>query len=69
VEREIEEKSAIEEPLRRAIACGLAVCDGDIPHVVLWCFGGEASGLDFHSAPEGREIEPSEEMLPQLRFE
>lgn len=56
-EREIKDKSTVEEILRRATVCRLAVCDGDIPYVVPLYFGCESRRLYFHSAPEGRKIE------------
>ena len=56
-EREIKDKSTVEEILRRATVCRLAVCDGDIPYVVPLHFGYESNGLYFHSAPEGRKME------------
>jgi nitroimidazol reductase NimA-like FMN-containing flavoprotein (pyridoxamine 5'-phosphate oxidase superfamily) len=56
-EREIKDRSAVEEILRRATVCRLAVCDGNLPYVVPLNFGYEDNHLYFHSAPEGRKIE------------
>ena len=56
-EREIKDSSTVEEILRRATVCRLAVCDGNIPYVVPLNFGYENDRLYFHSAPEGRKIE------------
>jgi len=56
-EREIKDRSTIDEILRRATVCRLAVCDGNVPYVVPLNFGYESDRLYFHSAPEGRKIE------------
>jgi len=56
-EREIKDKRAIEEILRRAMVCRLGLCDGDMPYVVPLSFGYEDNCLYFHSATEGRKIE------------
>jgi len=56
-EREIKDKGTIEEILRKATVCRLAVCDGDVPYIVPLNFGHESDRLYFHSAQEGRKIE------------
>jgi nitroimidazol reductase NimA-like FMN-containing flavoprotein (pyridoxamine 5'-phosphate oxidase superfamily) len=56
-EREIKDRSTIEEILRRATVCRLAVCDGNVPYVVPLSFGYRDNRLYFHSAPEGRKME------------
>jgi len=56
-EREIKDRSAIEEILRKATVCRLAVCDGNVPYVVPLNFGYSDNRLYFHSASEGRKME------------
>jgi nitroimidazol reductase NimA-like FMN-containing flavoprotein (pyridoxamine 5'-phosphate oxidase superfamily) len=56
-EREIKDRGTIEEILRTATVCRLAVCQDDVPYVVPLSFGYEGNYLYFHSAPEGRKIE------------
>ena len=56
-EREIKDRSVVEEILRGATVCRLAVCDGNVPYIVPLNFGYEDGRLYFHSAPEGRKIE------------
>ncbi|MCJ7619404.1 MAG: pyridoxamine 5'-phosphate oxidase family protein, partial [Anaerolineae bacterium] len=56
-EREIKDREAIEDILRRATVCRLAVCDGNVPYVVPLSFGYADNCLYFHSAREGRKIE------------
>ena len=56
-EREIKDRSTIEEILRKATVCRLAVCDGNVPYVVPLSFGYADNCLYFHSAREGRKIE------------
>lgn len=67
-EREIKDREAIEDILRRATVCRLAVCDGQVPYVVPLSFGFEDDRLYFHSAREGRKIEVIE-ANPQVCFE
>jgi len=47
----------IEEIIRRAQVCRLALCEGDRPYVVPLCFGYEEDSLYFHCAPSGRKLE------------
>lgn len=47
----------MEDILRRATVCRLAVCEGNVPYAVPLNFGYEGKRLFFHSAPEGRKIE------------
>ena len=56
-EREIKDRKAIEEIVRRATVCRLGLCDGHMPYVVPLSFGYEDNCLYFHSAAEGRKIE------------
>jgi len=67
-EREIKDREAIEDILRRATVCRLAVCDGHVPYVVPLSFGFEDNRLYFHSAREGRKIEAIK-ANPQVCFE
>ncbi|HEM61208.1 MAG TPA: pyridoxamine 5'-phosphate oxidase family protein [Chloroflexi bacterium] len=57
VEKEIKDRSTIEEILQRAVVCRLAVCEGNTPYIVPLNFGYKRGRLYFHSAPEGRKIE------------
>jgi nitroimidazol reductase NimA-like FMN-containing flavoprotein (pyridoxamine 5'-phosphate oxidase superfamily) len=56
-EKETKDRRVIEDVLRRAAVCRLAVCQGDVPYVVPLNFGYEDNRLYFHSAPKGRKIE------------
>ncbi len=56
-DKEIEDKSAIEEILRQAAVCRIAMCDGDEPYVVPMSFGYEDDCLHLHSASEGKKID------------
>jgi nitroimidazol reductase NimA-like FMN-containing flavoprotein (pyridoxamine 5'-phosphate oxidase superfamily) len=67
-EREIKDRQAMEEILRRAPVCRLGLCDGDRPYVVPLSFGYEEGCLYFHSAPEGRKMEIIE-ANPHVCFE
>lgn len=50
-------REEIEEIIRRAQVCRLALCERDHPYVVPLCFGYEAGSLYFHCAPRGRKLE------------
>jgi nitroimidazol reductase NimA-like FMN-containing flavoprotein (pyridoxamine 5'-phosphate oxidase superfamily) len=67
-EKEIKDRKAIEEILRRATVCRLGLCDGHLPYVVPLSFGYEENRLYFHSAPEGRKMEIIK-ANPQVCFE
>ena len=56
-DREVARREDIEEIIRRADVCRLALCEGDHPYVVPLCFGYEAGILYFHCAPHGRKLE------------
>ena len=56
-EREIADRSAIEEIISRSKVCKLALCDGRIPYIVPMCFGFKDNTLFFHSAPKGKKID------------
>jgi hypothetical protein len=67
-EREIKDREAIEDILRKATVCRLAVCSEDVPYIVPLNFGYESDRLYFHSAPEGRKI-AALKANPQVCFE
>jgi nitroimidazol reductase NimA-like FMN-containing flavoprotein (pyridoxamine 5'-phosphate oxidase superfamily) len=56
-EKEMREKAAIEDVIRRAQVCHLGLCDGQIPYVVPVCFGYAEGTFYFHCSPEGRKID------------
>ena len=56
-EKEITSREDIEEIIRLADVCRLALCNGDRPYVVPLCFGYESGALYFHCAPHGRKLE------------
>ncbi len=56
-EKEIREKAAIEDVIRRAQVCHLGLCDNQTPYVVPVCFGYADGSLYFHCAPEGRKLD------------
>ena len=56
-DREIKHQAEIEEIIRKAIVCRIAVSDGDSPYVFPVCFGYKDRFLYFHSAQEGKKIE------------
>ena len=67
-DKEIKDKSAIEEILRQAVVCRIAMCDGQTPYVVPMCFGYAGDRLYFHCAPEGKKIDILKEN-PRVCFE
>jgi hypothetical protein len=56
-EYEIQELEEIEEIIRRAKVCRLAMSVADQPYVVPLCFGYEPGALYFHSAGEGKKLD------------
>jgi len=56
-DKEIKRQAEIEEIIRKAIVCRIAVSDGDSPYVFPVCFGYKDSVLYFHSAREGKKID------------
>ncbi len=56
-DREIKRQAEIEEIIRKAIICRIAVSDGDSPYVFPVCFGYKDRVLYFHSAQEGKKID------------
>ena len=56
-DKEITGAKDIEEIIRGANICRLALCEGGRPYVVPLCFGYEDGKLYFHSASQGRKLE------------
>jgi nitroimidazol reductase NimA-like FMN-containing flavoprotein (pyridoxamine 5'-phosphate oxidase superfamily) len=56
-DREITDKTSLEEIISRSKVCKLAMCEGDIPYIVPMCFGFRNHTLYLHSAPKGKKIE------------
>lgn len=56
-EKEIKDKSVIEEIIKQARVCRLAMVDQDKPYVVPMSFGYDGSHIYFHSALEGRKMD------------
>lgn len=56
-DREITDSAEIEDILREARVCRIALADGNGPYIVPICFGYESGSLYIHSALEGRKIE------------
>ncbi len=56
-DKEIKNKSAIEEILRQAAVCRIAMCDAGVPYLVPMSFGYEEGCLHLHSASEGKKID------------
>ena len=56
-EKEIIEKTGLEEILQRALVCRLAMSVRDQPYVVPLCFGYREGRLYFHCAKEGMKLD------------
>ena len=56
-DKEIADPEQIEEVIRQATVCFLALCDGIQPYVVPLSFGHARGRLYFHAAAEGRKID------------
>ena len=56
-DREIVDRSEIEDIIRRAKVCRIALCDGGQPYIVPVCFGNDRDRLYIHSAPAGRKLD------------
>jgi len=56
-EKEITSLSEIEDVIRRAKTCRVALCDNSLPYVIPVCYGYEDKALYFHCAPEGRKLD------------
>jgi uncharacterized protein len=56
-EREITDRAALEDIIRRAVVCRLGLVDGSRPYVVPMCFGYEDGRVYFHSALRGTKLD------------
>ena len=56
-DREITDKTVLEQLLRRTKVCRLGLFDGDWPYVVPVSFAYDNGQLYFHSAPKGRKMD------------
>lgn len=56
-DKEISDITTIENIIRRASVCRLALCEDGRPYVVPLCFGYEDGILYFHSAREGKKLD------------
>jgi uncharacterized protein len=56
-DREIKDRKAIDDIIKRCRVCHLAMCDSGQPYVVPLNFGYDGYFLYFHSAPEGKKID------------
>jgi len=56
-DREIKDRKAIDDIIRRSRVCRLAICDDGQPYVVPLNFGYDGRFLYFHCAPEGKKID------------
>lgn len=56
-EKKMSLESAVEEVMRRAQVCRLALSDGLQPYVVPLCFGYADGNLYLHAATEGRKLD------------
>jgi uncharacterized protein len=56
-DREITERSAIDEIINRCLVCRLGLSDDGMPYVVPLNFGYEDNTLFFHAAPQGRKLD------------
>lgn len=56
-EREIKDRKAIDDIIRRCRVCRLAMCDNNQPYIVPMNFGYDGHFFYFHAAPEGRKID------------
>jgi nitroimidazol reductase NimA-like FMN-containing flavoprotein (pyridoxamine 5'-phosphate oxidase superfamily) len=56
-EREINDIDSIEEIIRKAQVCRLALSENDRPYIVPLCFGYKDNTLYFHTAREGKKLD------------
>jgi len=56
-DKEITDSREIEEVIKKATVCRLALVDGDEPYIVPVNFGYEKNAIYFHSALEGQKVE------------
>ena len=67
-DKEISEQKILDEIMKKAQVCRLAVSYQNMPYIVPMCFGYEDQVLYFHSAPEGLKLSILREN-PQACFE
>ena len=56
-DKEISDIATIEEIIRKASVCRVALCDDGRPYVVPLCFGYKDKTLYFHCASEGKKLD------------
>lgn len=56
-EREVTDRAAIDDIIRRARVCHLGLVDGELPYIVPLSFGYDGQALYFHCAPQGRKLD------------
>jgi hypothetical protein len=56
-DREIKNRKAIDDIIRRCRVCRLAMCDDGQPYIIPLNFGYDGKFLYFHAALEGRKID------------
>jgi nitroimidazol reductase NimA-like FMN-containing flavoprotein (pyridoxamine 5'-phosphate oxidase superfamily) len=56
-EKEITDRSALEEIIRQSLVCRVAFSDGDQPYIVPLCFGYHQGTLYVHGSPKGKKID------------
>ena len=56
-DKEVVDRERIDEIIRGAQVCRLAMIDGDEPYLVPLSFGYDGRAIYFHSAVEGRKVE------------
>ena len=56
-DKEINDITAIEDILSKALVCRLGLCKNAKPYVVPLCFGYKDNALYFHSARKGKKLE------------
>lgn len=55
--QEIRDQLTLEEILRGAIICRMAMMDGDLPYIIPFNYGYNKACLYIHSAPDGKKID------------
>ncbi|MCU0571357.1 MAG: pyridoxamine 5'-phosphate oxidase family protein [Syntrophobacteraceae bacterium] len=56
-DREIMDRRAIDDIIRRSRVCRLGLCHGGLPYIVPMCFGYDGAHLYLHAAAQGRKID------------
>lgn len=56
-EKEIKDPKQIEEIIKKAIVCRIAMCDDDMPYLVPVNFGYHDNAIYIHTAYEGKKID------------